>query len=96
MLKRCCVLLAALLGACGDGGSTASAPAITVYRDHFEFRGERYATVSTLSVGLTAAGAEALSVDVRECIERQRLVALISLLRERKLDDVAIALPQDC
>jgi hypothetical protein len=97
MAKRGLVLLVVLLGGCGRGGTaTVPPPKVAVYSDRFEFRGETYATVSALRVALTAARADAVSVDVRECIERERLVQLVGLLREHSRSAVEIALPQGC
>jgi hypothetical protein len=96
MLNARLGLLALLLTACGGRDPSPPLPEIAVYQDRFEFRGETYRSASALAVGLTAAGASSVDVDMRECIDRRRLVDLVATLRRDGHVDVAFAWPEGC
>jgi len=96
MRKQCGLWLLLSLAACSGRDYEPPEPEIGVYQDRFEYRGETYATVSALAVGLTAANADAVGVDIRECVARERLVDLVVMLRQAGHEDVTFALPADC
>ena len=96
MLRWITVGAVLLLTSCGGVDYEPPVPAIAVYQDRFEFHGEIYATVSALAIGITAASAEAVSVEVRDCVGRERLVDLISMLRRAGYENVTFQLPEGC
>jgi hypothetical protein len=92
------LVLGSLAGCNGPGPSTAqeSGPELQVFVDRYRFRGQDYASERTLHIAILASGTPPATVNVRDCVDQARIVALIGLLREHGRQDVRFLFPPTC
>jgi hypothetical protein len=69
---------------------------IDVYQDRYEFRFSRYTSIRRLAIALQATTDELEVVNVRECVDGERLEEILDLLRSQGRANVAVTMPEDC
>jgi hypothetical protein len=69
---------------------------IDVYEDRYEFRFSTYTSIRRLEIALEATTDELEVVNVRECVDNERLEEVLDLLRRLGRASVAITLPENC
>lgn len=70
--------------------------AIEVYKDHYEFRFNTYTSASSLSIALQATTDDVEELNVKECVDPQRLKEVLDVLRALGRANIAISMPPDC
>jgi hypothetical protein len=69
---------------------------IDVYADRYEFRFNTYTSIRRLDIALEATTDDIEELNVRECVNEERLTEILNLLRQHGQANVAVSMPDDC